>query len=65
MSAATDHDLAQSLLDAERSGDTDEIMYAENEILARLDYPLNETEQGLTAAASDAITEFCRKNGAE
>jgi len=55
----TNQELAENLRDAERDGDTENIVYYENEILARLDVPLKDTEQGLTRAAADAIEAFC------
>ena len=57
----TDRELAQALYDAEESGDTDEIIGAENAIIVRLNIPLNETEQGLTQAATDKIDAFLRE----
>jgi hypothetical protein len=59
----SDHDLAAALLAAEASRDTEEIILAENNIAARLNLPLDDTEQGLTQSASDAIDEFCRAQG--
>lgn len=59
----TDQQLAQNLRDAERDGDTDDIVYYENEIIVRLGLSLDDTEQGLTHAASDAIVQFCRTQG--
>jgi len=44
----TNHELAQNLLDAEKDGDTDNIIYCENEIVDRLNLDADETELGLT-----------------
>jgi len=55
--------MAERLRTAETSGDTDSMVEAENEILAYLNFDLNETEQGLSRKAVDAIAEFCRDQG--
>ena len=51
------------LREAESSGDTDAIVELENEIAALIELDLNETEQGLSTKAADAITAFCRDQG--
>jgi hypothetical protein len=61
----TNHELAQNLIDAERDGDINNIIYYENEIAARLNLNPNETEQGLSKEANEAITQFCFDNGAQ
>lgn len=60
----SDKKLAQSLRDATMNGDIDEIVYFENEIIGRLNLPLDQTEQGLTPWAADQVAKFCRDNGA-
>jgi hypothetical protein len=62
MTVLTDTQVAENLRTAEVSGDTDAMIEWENEICARLDIPLNETEQGLTAHAAALIAKFCRDN---
>lgn len=57
----TDRKLAQNLRDADRDGDVDNIIYYENEIIARLH--LGEFPHGLTPVANAAITKFCRDSG--
>ena len=59
----TDYDLAVSLRDAENAGSVDDVIDAENAIIARLNLPLDSTEQGLTKEAADALTAFCRAAG--
>ncbi len=61
----TDQELAHRLRDADRDGDVDNIVYYENEICARLNLPLDQTEQGLSREATDAVTKFCRDNGVQ
>ena len=58
----TNRELAENLRDAECGGDADNIVYFENEICVRLNLPLEQTEQGLTREAADAITKFCHDN---
>lgn len=60
----TDRELAQNLRDAERRLDYYDIAEYENEICVRLDLPLDETEQGLTIKAAEAIQQFLVKNRA-
>jgi hypothetical protein len=55
----TDRELAEALRAADVSGDPDAIIEAENEVCARLNLPLDWTEQGLNQRAADAITAFC------
>lgn len=59
----TDAALAQALYDADKAQDMDEMIAVENEIAARLNLPLDETEQGLTHWANDQIKGFCKANG--
>lgn len=61
----TDQQLAERLRDADASGDSDNVVYYENEICARLNLSPNETEQGLTQFAADAIERFCRDQGVQ
>jgi hypothetical protein len=50
--------LAYALWRAEHLNDTDGIVYAENAIIATLELDPNETEQGLTHAASTRVDAF-------
>jgi hypothetical protein len=61
----TNRELAEYLRAVETADevDTGELVLVENEIAGRLNLSLDETEQGLTQAAADAITAFCRKEG--
>jgi len=61
----SDYEVAQGLRDAERDGETAYIAYYEGEIAARLNLDLNETEQGLTPAAAQAVEDFCVRNGVQ
>ncbi len=56
-------ELAKRLRAAEVAGDTDAIVACENEIAALIELDLDETEQGLSTKAADAITAFCREQG--
>jgi hypothetical protein len=59
----SDRDLAVALHRADVSGDTDTVLYAENEIAVRLNLDPNETEQGLTQYAADRVNDFLREHG--
>lgn len=58
----TDTRLVSALMQAEIDGETDDIIAAENAICARLDIPLDETEQGLTPEAHRRIRSFVRQH---
>jgi len=61
----TNRELAEYLRAVETADevDTGELVLTENEIVGRLNLSLDETEQGLTQEAADAITAFCREQG--
>ncbi len=61
-SIKTDAQLADDLQNAEKFFDSEAIISAESAICERLDISLDETEQGLTRSASDAIDDFLRKH---
>lgn len=61
----TNQQLARNLRDAERRQDVFDIAYYENEIIVRLNLDPDETEQGLTKGAADAIEKFLQENGTE
>jgi phytoene/squalene synthetase len=56
----SDYQLAKALRDAELAEDVDGVLYAENDILARLNVSPEETEQGMTRAAADKVDAFLR-----
>jgi hypothetical protein len=61
----TNRELAEYLRTVETADevDTGELVLVENEIAGRLNLSLDETEQGLSQKAADAITAFCREQG--
>lgn len=59
----TDRDLARALIAAEDRGDVDDMIDAENAIIARLQLPLDWTEQGINDKANEAIQLFLITNG--
>ena len=59
----TDRDLAKALTAAEEAGDIDAMIDAENAIIARLELPLDWTEQGINDKANEAIQLFLIQNG--
>lgn len=61
----TDRELAVALANAEMDQNADDIIEVENKILARLNVPLSETEQGLTHYANEQIREYIRKHAPE
>lgn len=65
LAGLSDHDLAKGLRNAEREGNTDNIIYFENEVAGRLHLDHNETEQGLTPFAAQAIEDFCARYGGQ
>lgn len=65
LESLSDHDLAVALERADASGDTDVILYAENEVCGRLNLDLDETERGLTEYAAGKVTEYLREHGAK
>lgn len=71
LTGLTDYELARELVEAEAAferegGDTDErVLFALNEVAARLDLPLDETAQGLTRRASTEIDKFVTDNGGD
>lgn len=58
----TNYELAKALADAEKDGDEEAMLQAENEICERLEIPLDQTEQGLTPHAVRMIEEFVAHN---
>ena len=65
-SAMTDHELALAYLEAlgqpVSASSSDDVAEFLNEILVRLDLPLDETEQGLTVWASEQVAAWLLLN---
>lgn len=62
LSTLSDRDLARTLYEAERTQNTEGLLLAENEVAARLELDPDETEQGFTPAANDAIDAYMHEH---
>jgi len=54
----TDLQVAQAWAEAETAGDEEAVVIAMNEAIVRAGIPLDETEQGITPAASERLEQW-------